>query len=158
VPRIRKERVHGPYFDPSRRKPWNIHLVRADGRRSVVRFETEAAARAKAEEARTAAQGRTVTSAIVAYLDFKRPSLREGSLTTLSYRLHGFFHTAERDRLLRWIKPVTAAQLYAARVTETKTDTHRCVSTCPAATRPLPKSRVIQLCAEGDSNPHGVTH
>lgn len=125
MPRIRTERVCGPYYDSSRRKPWAVHNIQTNGRRHVARFESEAAALEFIKESRQEAQGRTVTAAVEAYLEHKRTKVGEGTVTTLGYRLHGLLRTGERDRLLRDLKPAIAERLYTKRVDETKADTHR---------------------------------
>lgn len=123
--RVRTEQVYGPYYDATRRSPWAVHFIRADGGRRVVRVATEAEARRLVETGRYEAQGRTVTSAVEAYLEHKRASLRPASAATLEYRLRGILRTDERDRLLRDLSPRVASQLYARRVGETRADTHR---------------------------------
>lgn len=127
MPRIRKERVHGPYRDDTRRRPWSIVIVPAatDGARRVERFEDEKEALARKRDLEGVAQGRTVTQAIAMYLAHKSHGVRESTLATLTYRLHGILRTADGDRLLRDIKPQLAAKLYQRRVDETKADTHR---------------------------------
>lgn len=123
--RTRTERVHGPYYDRTRREPWCVHFVAADGRRRVVRVATEAAAQRLVDDGRQAAQGRTVSAAVAAYLEHKRATLRPGSVATLEYRLAGLLRTGERDLLLRDLTADRAAQLYRRRVEETRADTHR---------------------------------
>lgn len=126
MPRIRRERVCGPYYDDSRRDPWSVHFINTDGRRRVVRVATEEEARRLVADGRSAAQGeRTVSEAIAVYVEHKRSTLRPGSVVTLEYRLGGMLRTSERDLLLRDVTPALAARLYEQRTRETKADTHR---------------------------------
>jgi integrase len=131
VPRIRTERICGPYRDDTRREPWSVIVVSAaltaekKRRRTVERFATEREAIARIKEIRQKLEGRTVSGAVSAYLAHKAHGVRESTLTTLTYRLHGILRTADGDRLLRDLKPQVAARLYQRRVDETKADTHR---------------------------------
>lgn len=137
MPRQRTERVLGPYYDQTRKKPWRIVVVSVDDaprrprskRRTAGRvaraFATEAGARDAIAKLRDRTAGKTLGDAVTAYMEHKRTDIAESSATTLEYRLRGVFQLDERDRLLRTLTAADAETMYRRRVAETKADTHR---------------------------------
>lgn len=117
MPRARRERVHGPYYDATRRQPWSVVLVAATGRRSVVRFASEAAADAYRADAAAEATGRTVSAAIAAYLDDCRArGLTPRTIDTAGQRLRALLRADRGDggELAR-LTPARAARLLSER-------------------------------------------
>lgn len=134
--RERTERVHGPYDRGSTyTKRWRVVISRADGGQDAFSFETEIEAQEAANAARRQAEGRTLTFALDAY----ETSLRERQLehvTIVRSRAHlDSLLAVEKNghKLLSWVTPKRAAQLYATyRTTPSKhtnrvpsVDTHR---------------------------------
>jgi integrase len=120
--RERREKAHGPY---QRGRTWRVVETSATGARSTCSFKTREEALDYIAEFNDEAEGRTVSGVIDAYRDSLRErGLRDGSITTSVFRLHGIMQDVERDRLLSSITPTVAGQLYAARAATVKADTH----------------------------------
>lgn len=114
------ERAHGPYRHGQR---WRVVYVGANGERKVVSFATFAEADGEVREAQRQAGGRTVDSAVTAYLDSTRDGVRESTLITNAYRLRAFLQDVSLP--LAHLTPQVAKEWYGARVADTRTDTHR---------------------------------
>lgn len=91
----------------------------------MVSFATYEEARREIGEARRQVGGRTVGDAMEAWLNHIREGVRERTLDTNRCRMVGFLRLPDGDRQLHDLTPTYAKELYAKRVAETKTDTHR---------------------------------
>lgn len=114
--RERRDRAYGPY--PHRDK-FRVVLVRADGERATATFTSQAVAKQRVDQVNTEAVGRTVTSAIDAYLATSTAKAR--SKKTIEHRLRGI--TGNGDRLLRRLTTTIARDTFAARAAVTSGDT-----------------------------------
>lgn len=142
--RTEGEHVYGPY--PHHRRWKVVTTYVADGgdrRRRSRSFETEAEGHEYVAEYRRQAQGRTVSAAVLAYLEARQQpgpgvkALRASSSATLGYRLRAIFQLDAKDRsgktiphgrdggLLKALTPARAAALYKARVAIAAVDTHQ---------------------------------
>lgn len=117
-----KERIHGPYQHRSR---WRIVGVRADGTRVRASYATREEALEALKEARQALGTRTWGTTVTDYLDHLRLKGRKPSTLKVNhYRLMAFLRLVDEDHPLEAMTPGKAAELYAARVQETKANTH----------------------------------
>jgi integrase len=120
------EGVHGPY---KHRLRWRVIEVAADGRRSMVSFESEREARDYIREARQVAHGRTIGEAVTAFLDARREEgangkpLRASTVKLDEWRLLGFLRLPLEDGPLTAMTRAAARKLLEKRKAEVKVDT-----------------------------------
>lgn len=120
--RPKHDRIHGPY--PHKRR-WRCVIVRADGARGTVSFDTEEEAQAWVADNRPALGAESIGARVNEFLEYKRAKGRKTStLVTMRHRLVAFLRLASDDRLLASLTAARARELYALRVAETKPDTH----------------------------------
>lgn len=122
--REKQDRVHGPY---KHRNRWRVVFLRADGRKDVESFESEAEAAGVAAAARIQAEGRTLTYAVDAF----EAALRDRGLVFVSQlRARAHLDTILRvsvngHRPLAWLTPKRAVDLYERVQVGRAVDTHR---------------------------------
>ncbi len=129
MPRKRSgtEQIYGPTKHGAR---WRVTVAHPDGSRTYAResedgpagFSTEEAALAYIAAFRDESSGRTIATAVDAYLEHCRArGLR--SVTTITYRLKGVLRYHKRDHLLSQLTPRLTAELFAARCKQIAGDT-----------------------------------
>lgn len=119
----RTERAYGPY---QHRNKWRVVVVGADGGRIVASYKSEAKALDRINEVNEKASGRTVSTAVDAYVKHLRDRhIADTTATTVAFRLRGMLRTNERDRLLSSLTLPVARSLFAKRSADIASETQR---------------------------------
>lgn len=107
-----RDRIYGPYEEPNGR--WRVVVVAAGGGRSSETRESEAAARALIEALNAESEGRTVSSAVDAFLDAETArGLKSSTTDRQRFHLRRLLQLDENGkRSLAWLTPTVAARLY----------------------------------------------